>query len=152
MAFVARFAGHWRSDIVGKAGVDVRVAPAMWVSDDFADDVELMTTYGAQVLYHGTSARVGAGLSGRVIVTGDGDFGEKSTHQFEAAGDFLAHNRWTRETGNAIRECAKPVIAAVNGPALGAGMGLMSACDIFLASDDARLCTGHNYFVDAGWR
>lgn len=55
----------------------------------------------------------------------------------DKAGDFLAHNRWTRETGNAIRECAKPVIAAVNGPALGAGMGLMSACDIFLASEDA---------------
>lgn len=52
-------------------------------------------------------------------------------------GDFLAHNRATRETGNAIRECSKPVIAAVNGPALGAGFGLMAACDIFLASDDA---------------
>jgi NAD(P)-dependent dehydrogenase (short-subunit alcohol dehydrogenase family) len=23
---------------------------------------------------------------------------------------------------------------------------------LFLASDDARMCTGHNYFVDAGWR
>lgn len=55
----------------------------------------------------------------------------------DKAGDFLAHNRWTRETGNAIRECAKPVIAAVNGPALGAGFGLMAACDIFLASEDA---------------
>ncbi|MDM0042890.1 enoyl-CoA hydratase/isomerase family protein [Variovorax dokdonensis] len=55
----------------------------------------------------------------------------------EKAGDFLGHNRLTRETGNAIRECAKPVIAAVNGPALGAGFGLMSACDIFLASEDA---------------
>jgi len=52
-------------------------------------------------------------------------------------GDFLGHNRLTRETGNAIRECAKPVIAAVNGPALGAGFGLMAACDIFLASEDA---------------
>ncbi|BEP46260.1 enoyl-CoA hydratase/isomerase family protein [Variovorax sp. V15] len=53
------------------------------------------------------------------------------------AGDFLGHNRLTRETGNAIRECAKPVIAAINGPALGAGFGLMAACDIFLASEDA---------------
>lgn len=55
----------------------------------------------------------------------------------EKAGDFLGHNRLTRETGNAIRECAKPVIAAINGPALGAGFGLMAACDIFLASEDA---------------
>ncbi|HEX8446679.1 MAG TPA: 3-oxoacyl-ACP reductase, partial [Sphingomonas sp.] len=23
---------------------------------------------------------------------------------------------------------------------------------LFLASDDARMCTGHNYWVDAGWR
>jgi enoyl-CoA hydratase len=52
-------------------------------------------------------------------------------------GAFGSHNRVTRETGNSIRECAKPVIAAVNGAALGAGLGLMAACDIFLASGNA---------------
>jgi enoyl-CoA hydratase len=52
-------------------------------------------------------------------------------------GQFSAHNRITRETTNPIRECAKPVIAAVNGAALGAGFGLMAACDIMLASEEA---------------
>jgi NAD(P)-dependent dehydrogenase (short-subunit alcohol dehydrogenase family) len=28
----------------------------------------------------------------------------------------------------------------------------VAAMIVFLASDDARMCTGHNYFVDAGWR
>lgn len=76
------------------------------------------------------------------ILTGTGKFfcsgaDLKDRPDPEKTGDFLDHNRWTRETGNAIRECAKPVIAAVNGPALGAGFGLMASCDIFLASEDA---------------
>jgi len=28
----------------------------------------------------------------------------------------------------------------------------IAAMVLFLASDDARMCTGHEYFVDAGWR
>ena len=52
-------------------------------------------------------------------------------------GAYWRHNRLTRETGNAIKECFKPVIAAVNGAALGAGFGLMAACDIMLAAEEA---------------
>ncbi len=52
-------------------------------------------------------------------------------------GDYWRHNRLTRETGNAIKECSKPVICAVNGAALGAGFGLMASCDIMLAAEEA---------------
>lgn len=30
--------------------------------------------------------------------------------------------------------------------------GDVAAMTLFLASEDGRMCTGHNYFVDAGWR
>ena len=52
-------------------------------------------------------------------------------------GDYLRHNRLTREFFYAVSECSKPVIAAVQGPAFGAGFALMLACDIMLASEDA---------------
>lgn len=55
----------------------------------------------------------------------------------EKFGDYSFHNRLTRETTNCIRECAKPVIGAINGAALGAGMGIAAACDIMLASENA---------------
>lgn len=37
-----------------------------------------------------------------------------------------------------IRQVRKPVVAAVNGLCLGAGMGLIAQCDLVIAGDDAR--------------
>jgi len=56
----------------------------------------------------------------------------------DVPGEYWKFNRGARECFNAIHECAKPVIAAVNGPALGAGAGLVAACDIILCSDNAQ--------------
>jgi enoyl-CoA hydratase/carnithine racemase len=52
-------------------------------------------------------------------------------------GDLSAHSRRTRECFHAIRECAKPVVAAINGAALGAGLALVASCDILVASETA---------------
>lgn len=54
-------------------------------------------------------------------------------------GDLPQHSRRTRECFHALRECTKPVIAAVNGPALGAGLAIMASCDILLAADNASV-------------
>ena len=54
-------------------------------------------------------------------------------------GDKWAHNRRARESFHAIRECKKPVVAAINGPALGAGLGVVASCDILVAAEEAVL-------------
>jgi len=55
----------------------------------------------------------------------------------KAAGERWQHNRRVRESFHAIRECAKPVIGALNGPALGAAVA--ASCDILVAAEEASL-------------
>lgn len=43
-----------------------------------------------------------------------------------------------RSTQRAIHHCSVPVIAAVEGAAIGAGFGLVGVCDIIIASESAR--------------
>ncbi len=57
----------------------------------------------------------------------------------ETAGGKWQHIRRVRESFHAIRECAKPVVAAINGPALGAGLALAASCDILVAAEEASL-------------
>ena len=49
------------------------------------------------------------------------------------------HLRSARESYHSILECKKPVICAINGPALGAGLALVASCDILVASENASL-------------
>ena len=83
------------------------------------DDVRVVVLTGAGKIFS-----AGADIKGRANL------------KFEA-GDRWAHSRRARELSYSIIECKKPVIAAVNGPALGAGMGIAVSCDILLCSENA---------------
>ena len=54
-------------------------------------------------------------------------------------GDYARHNRLTREGFYSIMECHKPVIAAINGAAIGAGLVLALSSDILLAAQEASV-------------
>ncbi len=53
------------------------------------------------------------------------------------AGTAFARQRMAREMSWSMVECSKPIVAAVNGAALGAGLGIVASCDIIVASDRA---------------
>ncbi len=54
-------------------------------------------------------------------------------------GEQWAHSRNAREAYHSIMECQKPVIGALNGPALGGGLAFAASCDILIASETACL-------------
>lgn len=54
---------------------------------------------------------------------------------------LLDRGRVAREAMWAIRDCAVPVIAAVNGPAIGAGLAFAAVCDIIVAAETATFGT-----------
>ncbi|MGV0768724.1 enoyl-CoA hydratase/isomerase family protein [Mycobacterium syngnathidarum] len=50
------------------------------------------------------------------------------------------------ETFAALRECPKPVIAAVNGPAVAGGFELLLFCDVIFAAESASFADGHSKY------
>ncbi|CAN5629366.1 enoyl-CoA hydratase/isomerase family protein [soil metagenome] len=92
-----------------------------WIFDTLSDreDVRVVIFTGAGKVFS-----AGADIKERVDLA-------------QEPGDYRRHNRLTRESFYAISDCSKPVIAAVNGPALGAGFAWMASCDIMVAADDA---------------
>ncbi|MBU4610406.1 enoyl-CoA hydratase/isomerase family protein [Achromobacter sp. GG226] len=73
--------------------------------------------------------------AGKVFCAG-ADIKSRATATFEP-GERWAHSRRAREMSYSMIECKKPLIAAINGPALGAGLGIAASCDILLCSDNA---------------
>ncbi|PZP96411.1 enoyl-CoA hydratase/isomerase family protein [Pseudorhodoferax sp. Leaf265] len=75
--------------------------------------------------------------AGKVFCAGADLKGRASV--IKGPGDLPAHSRRTRECFHAIRECAKPVVCAINGAALGSGVAMAASSDILVASERASL-------------
>jgi enoyl-CoA hydratase len=102
---------------------------------------------------HSVLDDIGASNECRVVVlTGAGrgfcsglDLTEPNPVQAAGGTEFpRAGMRWQERIANLtakIHRLRQPVIAAVNGPAYGGGLGIALACDIRLASASARFCT-----------
>lgn len=78
-----------------------------------------------------------------IIITGEGkafsagaDLSERPTQD---PGHYTAHNRRVRASFDCLLECPKPIIAAVNGAAIGAGCVTALCCDILLVSEKGFL-------------
>jgi 2-(1,2-epoxy-1,2-dihydrophenyl)acetyl-CoA isomerase len=84
-----------------------------------------------------------------IILTGAGRAfsagGDASAHlafQSEDPRQLMEHFRQLGEVIVNLRNTAKPTLAVVNGPAIGAGFSLALGCDIILASEEAKFSVG----------
>jgi 2-(1,2-epoxy-1,2-dihydrophenyl)acetyl-CoA isomerase len=84
-----------------------------------------------------------------VVLTGAGSSfcaGHDITEMLAAQGQGVSYREHLRQTYNPlilqIRRLEKPVIAAINGPVAGAGLGLALACDLRVAAETALFTVG----------
>ena len=99
---------------------------------------ELLDTFRALDTEPGVRAIVITG-EGRAFCTG-GDVNDIIGPLFERDHNgLLEFTRMTCDLILAIRECRRPVIAALNGTTAGAGAVIASACDVRIASESAKI-------------
>ena len=79
-----------------------------------------------------------------VVITGAGrDLSEPPSLPSSTRVERLDPYAWVGTWVRTIVSCEKPVVAAVNGAAAGAGFGLALACDVRIVAASARLTAGY---------
>jgi enoyl-CoA hydratase/carnithine racemase len=73
-----------------------------------------------------------------LVITGAGDAFCSGADLGERGSDPLARLHWVADIALALHRIPKPIVAKVNGVAVGAGMNLALACDLIVASETAR--------------
>ncbi len=69
--------------------VRLRGGPSVFIATRDNDETEYGLNYAARIWYDGNQVRIGGGFSGRFILSGEGDFSERSMHQLGFNADLL---------------------------------------------------------------
>jgi naphthoate synthase/2-ketocyclohexanecarboxyl-CoA hydrolase len=121
----------------------VRKGQTVWITIDRADVYNALRTETYGELADAIERAADDVEAGVVVITGAGD------KAFSSGGDVKGQALRTPEVGRhhariamrlstAIRDCGMPLIAAVNGYAIGGGHCLHLWCDLTIASDKAK--------------
>lgn len=118
-----------------------RHGPALWLTLNRPERHNALNVAMTEALIAALSAASIDPAVRAVVVTGAGDRTFCSGADLKEGARMFRSEDGTNPIGNvlrAIQNCAKPVIARINGSALAGGFGLVAACDLAYAADHAR--------------
>jgi 2-(1,2-epoxy-1,2-dihydrophenyl)acetyl-CoA isomerase len=117
---------------------------------DRPDRLNAVNARLADELPHALAAAAADDAVRAIVITGEGrgfcaglDLSDPAMLARGSRAERLDPLRWVGRWVHALVACEKPVIAAINGAAAGAGFGLALGCDVRIVARSAHLTTGY---------